>query len=70
MYTYRTELRVPDNHLLQISVPEFEAGEDVEVIVLQKNRTEAGLLALVQEAASDPLFLQDIREIEGAVQLT
>jgi hypothetical protein len=37
MNAYRIETRVPDNHLLHISVPTFAVGENVEVIVLAKN---------------------------------
>jgi hypothetical protein len=37
MNAYRIETRVPDNHLLHISVPTFAVGEDVDVIILAKN---------------------------------
>jgi hypothetical protein len=39
MNAHRTALRVPENHVLQIVVPEFEAGTDVEVIVLPQQTT-------------------------------
>jgi hypothetical protein len=65
MNAYRIETRVPDNHLLHISVPTFAVGESVEVIVLAKDQTQ-GFEAKIQrmkQAASDPLFLADAERI-------
>jgi hypothetical protein len=40
MNAYRTELRIPNNNILQIVATGFQAGEEVEVIILSKESPE------------------------------
>ncbi len=40
MNAYRTELRIPNNNILQIVATGFQAGEEVEVIILSKESAE------------------------------
>lgn len=65
MNAYRIETRIPDNHLLHISVPTFAVGEDVEVIILAKeqNSNFETKIQQLKQAAFDPLFLADTQQI-------
>jgi hypothetical protein len=65
MNAYRIETRVPDNHLLHISVPTFAAGQEVEITILAKadsNGMDAKIRQM-EKAAHDPFFLADLQEI-------
>ncbi|HWF43859.1 MAG TPA: hypothetical protein VG537_04380 [Candidatus Kapabacteria bacterium] len=64
MLALHETLRIPDDHILRLSVPNIPKGEEVEVLVLSKNGdTHAGKIALIAEAARDPLYQQDMDEI-------
>jgi hypothetical protein len=65
MNAYRIETRVPDNHLLYISLPTFAAGEEVEITILAKADTNGmeAKIRQMEKAIRDPLFLADLQEL-------
>ncbi|MEP7236084.1 MAG: hypothetical protein ABI778_12385 [Ignavibacteriota bacterium] len=60
-------ITVPQDHILHLNVPEVPKGEEVEVYIYTKKgeKSRAEKLALIAKAANDPLYLQDIEEIEN-----
>ena len=64
MLALHETLRMPDDHVLHLRVPNVRKGEEVEVLVLSKNGdTHAAKLALIAEAARDPLYQKDMDDI-------
>ncbi len=64
MLALHQTVRIPDDHILRLNVPSIPKGEEVEVLVLSKNGdSHAANLALMAEAAHDPLYQQDMDEI-------
>jgi hypothetical protein len=57
---------VPADHILHLKVPDVPKGEEVEVFIHTKNGApnKSAKFALLAKAANDPLYLQDIHEIE------
>ncbi|GMT50130.1 MAG: hypothetical protein IEMM0008_1669 [bacterium] len=71
MQTIRQILRVPKNHELMIKIPDkIPENEEVEVILILKDNTETRKQKLgeLKKAMSDPLFLQDLKEVSGDFQ--
>jgi hypothetical protein len=67
MQTIRHIIKTPKNHFVQIPIPNFILeNESVEIIVMLKEQhTEHGKkISELKSAINDPLFLQDIKEIE------
>ncbi len=60
-------ITVPQDHIVRLNVPDVPNGEEVEVYIYSKKgeKTRAEKLALIAKAANDPLYLQDIEEIEN-----
>ena len=60
-------ITVPQDHILRLNVPDVPNGEEVEVYIYTRKgeKTRAEKLALIAKAANDPLYLQDIEEIEN-----
>jgi hypothetical protein len=57
-------MRIPEDHVLHLKVPNVKKGEEVEVLVISNagdSRSEK--LARLAKAANDPLYLQDMKEI-------
>jgi hypothetical protein len=64
MLALHETLRIPADHILRLNVPNLPKGEEVEVLVLAKNKdTYAAKIALIAEAARDPLYQKDMDEI-------
>jgi hypothetical protein len=65
MIEFRQSLKIPQDHILHLLVPNAPKGEEVEVIVRTKKTSTPNelKLSLIALAANDPLFLQDIEEI-------
>jgi hypothetical protein len=64
MIALRETLRIPADHILHLRVPNVANGEEVEVLVLAKNQdTYAAKIALIAQAARDPLYQQDMDEV-------
>jgi len=64
MLALHETFRIPDDHVLHLRVPNIPRGEEVEVLVLSKNGdTHAAKIALIAEAARDPLYQNDMDEI-------
>ena len=59
MLALRETVRIPDDHVLHVKVPNVPRGEEVEVLVLSKDDI-AKKLQLMSQAARDPLYQQDI----------
>ncbi len=59
-------ITVPSDHILRVSVPDLEKGEVVDVYIYTKNgsKTYEEKLALLDRASNDPLYQQDMEEIE------
>jgi hypothetical protein len=62
MLALRETVKIPEDHMLHLKVPNVPKGEEVEVFVMSKDdrRTK---LALMTQAATDPLYQNDIQDI-------
>ena len=57
-------VRVPDDHILHLKVPNVPKGAEVEVLVLSSTgESRAEKLARLAKAANDPLYQRDINNI-------
>jgi hypothetical protein len=57
-------MRIPQDHILHLKVPNVPKGEEVEVLVLSKNAAlHPEKIARMAQAASDPLYQQDMNDI-------
>ena len=58
-------ITVPSDHILRLNVPDVPKGEEVEVYIYSKNgeKTYEEKIALLANAATDPLYLADMEEI-------
>ncbi|HEX5315491.1 MAG TPA: hypothetical protein VFX22_02475 [Candidatus Kapabacteria bacterium] len=66
MLALHQTVRMPEDHILRLSVPSVPKGEEVEVLVLAKDVTShAAKIALMAQAARDPLYQQDMEEDGG-----
>ena len=65
-------ITVPSDHILRLNIPDVAKGEEVEVFIYSKNgeRTYEEKIALIAKAASDPLYLEDMEEIENDFSAT
>ncbi|MFI5202143.1 MAG: hypothetical protein ACHQNE_07135 [Candidatus Kapaibacterium sp.] len=64
MLALHETLRIPADHILHLRVPNVPNGEEVEVLVITNaGDSRASKLALMAEAARDPLFQQDMKDI-------
>ncbi|HLP46653.1 MAG TPA: hypothetical protein VK469_11925 [Candidatus Kapabacteria bacterium] len=67
MEAIRQVVRIPGDHELKIKVPDYLEEDDlIEIILLVKTRRHdfAEKINRMKRAASDPLFLADIKRIE------
>jgi hypothetical protein len=57
---------VPADHILHVSVPDVPKGAEVDVYIYTKNGSPSyeEKLALLDRAANDPLYQQDMEEVE------
>jgi hypothetical protein len=63
MVALHETLRMPADHILHLRVPNVPKGEEVEVLVFaKKNGSHAAKIALIAEAARDPLYQKDMNE--------
>jgi len=57
-------LDVPENGTLTIQLPGFLKGSKrVKVVIDEVNESREEKIALLQQAANDPLFLADMQEV-------
>lgn len=57
-------LRIPEDHILRLKIPNVPKGEEVEVLVLSKDRAaHKAKIALLAEAAQDPRYRHDMDRI-------
>ncbi len=64
MIEMRQSMRIPQDHILHLNVPNVPKGEEVEVLVLSKNGSaHPEKIARMAEAARDPLYRQDMNDI-------
>jgi len=67
MEAIRQVVRIPGDHELKIKVPDYLEEDDlIEIILLVKKRKQdfTEKINQMKRAALDPMFLNDIREIE------
>ncbi len=57
---------VPSDYILRVNVPDVANGEEVEVFIYTKNDSlsREEKLAMLKQAATDPLYLSDMQEID------
>ena len=72
MLQFHETMSVPSDHILHLNVPDVPKGEEVEVYIYSKNgdKTRAEKLALMAQAANDPLYQADIDEINDDFSAT
>jgi hypothetical protein len=64
MIEMRQSMRIPQDHILHLKVPNLPKGEEVEVLILSKNGTNyPEKVAKLAEAARDPLYLEDMNAV-------
>ncbi len=64
MLALHDTFRIRADHILHLRIPNIHKGEEVEVLLLSKNvDTHAAKIALIAEAARDPLYQKDMDEI-------
>lgn len=66
MTAIKHTIKTPKNHFVQIPIPiSVQENESVEIIVMVKEQhTDYGeKMSELKNAISDPLFLQDIKEV-------
>lgn len=56
-------MRVPQDHILHLKVPNVPKGEEVEVLVFSKTELDrTAKIAMIAEAAHDPLYRRDMED--------
>lgn len=64
MEAIRQYVRVPKNHKIQITVPEYIDSEELaEVIVIVGNKSKKEKIKNMERAMKDPMFVADMNKI-------
>lgn len=64
LMTYRIVCSVQNNQLIIPLPPGFTEGGEVTVIVENQAQGKAEKIAMLTEAANDPIFLADLQEVQ------
>ena len=68
--SFKEIYNVPKNHQLTISLPDnFPSKQKVVVTVEEMPLSKKEKLKLMKRAASDPLFIQDMKDVNGDFDL-
>jgi hypothetical protein len=67
--TYKFICSVHNNQVTITLPPDFSDGKEVTVIVEERTNDRAQKLELLKKAATDPLFLADVKEVSDDFDL-
>ncbi|MBI3195354.1 MAG: hypothetical protein HYZ34_12955 [Ignavibacteriae bacterium] len=63
--TYSQKIKVPQNNQLTITLPQELRSEEVFVTIAEVSNNRNKKIELMQQAASDPLYLRDLLEVNN-----